>query len=180
MRYLIPALALLGGVGCATTTTSSGVAFEELEFNTTRTDDFAPSKYSTYKVVGFGAIDDPSGSWAKPDIDIAEELRYQVHRVLHARGWRPVADKPDVVIVVVLAIDATQIWELRSYSPDLDVPFAAGGLLLQLRSGETGAPLFAAGVSGPIRTDQAQWSDEKARQRMAYAVETALARMDDK
>lgn len=149
---------------------------EGLEFDVSAVDGFDPTNYSTYSIVGFGAVADQSGRWARPGFDIRAEIRFLVESELRARGWYPVTEKPDVYVVVLVAVDSTQVWEILEHSEGLMQPqMAAGGLLVQIRSGETKEPLWAASALGPVRTEKAQWTDQQARQRLAYGVDRLFA-----
>lgn len=154
---------------------------EGLEFDVSAVEGFDPADFTTYAIVGFGAIEDPSGRWARPEFDIRAEIRFLVESALRERGWYPVTRNPDAYVVVLAAVDSTQVWQILEHSGGLMQPqMAAGGLLVQVRSGQTKEPLWAASALGPVRTEETQWTDQQARRRLAYGVEQIFARFGGK
>jgi len=103
LNFVLMALIGLMITACAN---MGGTPTSDIHINTKSDQQFNVKNVKSYAWFGtVGVLRDTEGNWVPPEFDADSELRFLVNRELRKHGMSETANKPDVVVSFVLAVN---------------------------------------------------------------------------
>lgn len=128
--------------------------------------------YKTYAWdLNAGVLHDSTGAWVPKDIDTQSEVQFLIDKKLRDRGLTVVADKPSLLVSLLIVADVKQVEEIKSKRGDAVTgfdPVGQGALLVEFVDPQTGKTIWLGAAEGDVRGST---SVEVSKQRLAYAVD---------
>lgn len=160
----------MSAVGCSVSAT-------DVDIKAAQDPNVNMSALKSYAWLGaVGVLNDPSGRWAPPDLDMGAELKFLIDRELRDRGFTIAANNPDVLIGFAVAVDMEALEALENRHSNLrelrNVP--QGGLFIHMINATTGQAIWAGAASGEVLENP---TPEEAQKRLEAVIKKVFAEL---